>query len=94
MVGRQNLGVRLFNVSSMLSNFVASTDGKTAVLQLVNYSDFPVENVTVHFTGDYRRATLIAPDSAVQSLEIYPTDDGGGVDIAKVAVCAAVKLEQ
>jgi hypothetical protein len=94
MVGRRNLGVRLFNVSSMLSNLLASADGKTAVLHLVNYSDYPVENVTVHFLGDYKHATLVTPEGTQKPLEIYQTDEGGGVDIDKVGVCATVKLEQ
>jgi len=95
MVGRRNLGVRLFNVSSMLSNLLGAPDGKTAVLHLVNYSDYPVENVTVHFLGDYKKATLLAPDGSEQKLEIYPTEEeGGGVDIAKIGVCATVKLEK
>jgi hypothetical protein len=40
MIGRRNMGVRLFNVSSMLSNYLAAPDGKTAVVHLVNYSDY------------------------------------------------------
>ena len=94
MVGRRNLGVRLFNVSSMLSNALVSSDGKTGIVHLVNYSDYPVENVTLYFLGDYRRATLIAPDGTEQALKIYSDDEGNGVDIAKVGVCATVRLEQ
>jgi hypothetical protein len=92
MVGRRNLGVRLFNVSSMLSNLLISGDGKTAVLHLVNYSDYPVENVAVHFIGDYKHAVLTSPEGAEKPLEVYPTEDGGGVDIAKVSVCATIRL--
>ena len=63
MVGRRNLGVRLFNVSSMLSNLLASADGKTVVVHLVNYSDYPVENVTVHFIwASSSSATLLTPE--------------------------------
>jgi hypothetical protein len=94
MIGRRNLGVRLFNVSSMLSNVVASDDGRTVVLHLVNYADYPVENVTVQFAGSFRRATLLTPDGAEKSLEIYTADEARGVDIDKVAVCATIKLEQ
>jgi hypothetical protein len=94
MVGRRNMGVRLFNVSSMLSNLLASADGKTAVVHLVNYSDFPVENVAVHFPAEYKRATLTTPEGVAKSLEVYPTEEGGGVDIDKVLVCATIKLEQ
>ncbi|HEY2017811.1 MAG TPA: hypothetical protein VGH38_30105 [Bryobacteraceae bacterium] len=94
MIGRQNLGVRLFNVSSMLSNFIASGDQKTAVLHLVNYADYPVEGITVHFTGGYKRATLTTPEGTEKSLEIYPVEDGGGVDIDKVSVLATITLQQ
>jgi hypothetical protein len=94
MVGRRNLGVRLFNVSSMLSNLLTGGDGKTVVLHLVNYSDYPVEDVTVHFMGKFSRAMLLTPGGSEKKLEIYPTEDGGGVDLDKVAVCATVRLEQ
>ncbi len=94
MVGRRNLGVRLFNAASMLSNFLISSDGRTAVLNLVNYSDYPVENVSVHFLGDYKHAALLTPDGVDKPLELYKTDDGWGADIDKVNVCATVRLEQ
>lgn len=93
MIGRRNLGVRLFNVSSMLSNALVSADGKTEIVHLVNYADYPVENVAVHFLGAYRRATLVTPDGAEKSLEIYPAEEGSGVDIDKVDVCATIRLE-
>jgi len=93
MVGRKNLGVRLFNVSSMLSNLLVSPDGKQVVVHLVNYSGYPVENVAVHFLGNYKKATLLTPEGVSKTLEIYQTEDGGGVDIAKVDVCATVNLE-
>jgi hypothetical protein len=92
MVGRRNLGVRLFNVSSMLSNLLISADGKTAVLHLLNYSDYAVENVAVHFIGDYKHAAQTSPEGKEKPLEVYPTEDGGGVDIDKVSVCATIRL--
>jgi hypothetical protein len=94
MIGRRNLGVRLFNVSSMLSNVLISADGKTVVLHLVNYADYPVENITVQFLGSFRRATLLTPDGAEKPLEIYASEESHGVDIDKVAACATIKLEQ
>ena len=93
LVGRENLGVRLFNVSTMRSNVLASSDGKTEIVHLVNYSDYPVENITVQFLGGYRRATLLAPDGTERALEVYATEDASAVDIDKVAVCATLKLE-
>jgi hypothetical protein len=93
MIGRRNLGVRLFNVASMLSNYVSAPDGKSAVVQLVNYSDYPVDDVTLHYLADFPRATLITPEGAEKKLEVYKTEDGYGVDLARVSTCAAIRLE-
>jgi hypothetical protein len=94
LIGHKNLGVRLFNVSSMLSNVLASDDGKTEVVHLVNYSDFPVENVTVHVLGEFHHATLATPEGSEKSLTVYPADEGWGVDLDRVAVCATIRLEK
>jgi hypothetical protein len=94
MIGRRNLGVRLFNVASMLSNYLAAPDGKTALVHLVNYSDYPVENVAMHFTGEFKHATLMTPEIAGKPLEIYKTEEGWGVDVDRVGVCATIRLEQ
>jgi hypothetical protein len=93
LTGRRNLGARLFNVSSMLSNLIESADGKRVVLHLVNYSDYPVENVTAHVLGTFKKATLLRPDAPPKELEIYPVEDGIGIDIPQVGALAAVVLE-
>ena len=93
MIGRKNLGARLFNVSSMLSSLLASPDGKEVVVQLVNYSNYPVENVAVHMLGTFKHARLYTPEGVEKDLEIYATDEGSGIDIEKVSVCATVRLD-
>ncbi|MGA2135864.1 MAG: hypothetical protein ABSH50_26535 [Bryobacteraceae bacterium] len=94
MTGRKNLGVRLFNVSSMLSNVLATDDGKQVVVELVNYSAYPIENVTVQLLGNFKHAQLLTPDGAPKDLDVYVTDEGGtGVDIDRVSACAAVRLD-
>ena len=95
MVGRRNLGVKLYNVATMLSNVVASPDGKIEVVQLVNYSDYPVDDITMHFLGNFKRAVLTTPDGIEKTLPIYSVEEEGfGVDIDKVNVCATIRLEQ
>ncbi len=93
-VGRGNLGVRLFNASAMLSNFLISADGKTAILHLVNYSDYPVENITAQFLDDFHHAALLAPGSPERPLDLHRTNDGWEADIDKISVCATIKLER
>ena len=94
MTGRRNLGARLFNVSSMLSNLVGSPDGKREVLFLVNYSGYPVENITVHLLGKYRTATVLAPGQKARDLPVYEVEDGTGTDIDMVQVMAAIVMEK
>jgi hypothetical protein len=93
MIGRRNLGARLFNVSSMLSNMLISADRKHVVVHLVNYSNYPVEAVTVHMLGQYHHAKLLTPEGGERDVEIYKTEEGSGVDIDKIAVCATLQLD-
>jgi hypothetical protein len=93
MIGRGNLGVRLFNVSSMLSNLLVSGDGKQQLVHLVNYSNYPVESVTMHALGEWHRAYLYTPEGLEKKLEVYKVDEGTGVDIDRVNVSATVRLE-
>jgi hypothetical protein len=94
MMGRRNLGARLFNVGSMLSNLVASPDGRRVGLFLVNYSDFPVDSITAHLLGKYRKATLYRPGREARALELFDNEDGVGVDVDEVDVAALVVLER
>jgi hypothetical protein len=94
MTGRKNMGARLFNVSSMLSNVLASGDGKQVVVEMVNYSAYPIEDVTVQVLGRFQHARLLTPDGGEKNLEVYVTEEGGtGVDIARVPACATVRLD-
>jgi hypothetical protein len=93
LTGRTNLGARLFNVSSMLSNLLEAPDQKQLVLQLVNYTDFPVENITAHVLGTFHTARLYRPNRQPQTLETYAVEDGTGIDIDKIGALGTVVLE-
>jgi len=92
MIGRKNLGVRLFNVASMLSNLENGPRGSIYV-QLVNYSEYGVENVTVHALGKFKKAHLFMPGGVEKDLEVYDQEDGSGVDLDKVEVVATVRFD-
>ena len=94
MTGRRNLGARLFNVSSMLSNLLEAPGGAQLILHLVNYSDFPIESITAHVLGTYKHARLLTTDGASKDLAVYPVEEGTGLDIEKIDVVAAVVLDQ
>jgi len=93
MIGRKNLGARLFNVSSMLSNVVAAEDGREVVVELVNYSAYPTDDVTVQVLGAFKHAQLLTPAGIQKDLAVYPTEEGGtGVDLDRVSACIAVRF--
>ncbi|MEO7142931.1 MAG: hypothetical protein ABI165_05445, partial [Bryobacteraceae bacterium] len=93
MTGRKNLGARLFNVSTMISNLLESPDGKQVILHLVNYSDYPVENITVHLLGKFQHARLYRPDAPEKAVAPYEVEEGTGVDIDSMGAVATLVLE-
>lgn len=94
LTGRRNLGARLFNVGTMLSNLTESPDGNRRLLHLVNYTDFPVEAITAHMLGKWGRATLHQPGLPSKQLETYSTEDGTGIDIPEMGWYAILEVEQ
>jgi hypothetical protein len=94
MIGRRNMGARLFNVATMLSNMQITADGKKVLLHLVNYADFPVENVAVHLLGKYKTAYLHLPEKPEPiKMELYDADEGCGLDIDAVKSVGTLVLE-
>ena len=93
LTGCENLGARLFNVGSMLSNLLESADGKQVALQLVNYSDYPVQDITVHVLGKFKHATLMRPEAGPQKLEVYDVDEGTGIDVPALGALGTLILE-
>ena len=91
---RKNFGVRTFNTAGVLSNAVTSPDGKNLIVYLANFTDGPVENVTVHALGNWTTARLISPDSKTRELEMYPVAGGTGIDIETLGALAIVQLER
>jgi hypothetical protein len=59
----------------------------------VNYTNYPVENVTVHVLGKWSKARVLAPGKPTRDLEVYPTDDGTGIDIDTVGFTATLIVE-
>ena len=94
MIGRRNMGVRLFNVSSMLSNYLASPDGKSAIVHLVNYSDYPVENVTMHYLGEFQARHADHSRRGRQAAGNLQDRRRMGCGRGPRGVCATVRLEQ
>ena len=90
---RKNFGARTFNTTGMQSSVLVSSDGKSILIHLVNYTESPVEAITVQALGSWKRATLYSPDGPARNFPVYPVKDATGVDIEKMGAMATVKLE-
>jgi hypothetical protein len=92
--GRENLGVRLFNVSSILSHLLETPGQKQVVLHLLNYSEYPVVNVSVELPDAYTRARLYAPGA--EPIDIAVERARGGTNLLierRVDTLATLVLE-
>jgi hypothetical protein len=77
----------------MLSRIGQGPDGKGVFLQLVNYSGYPVENVTVHLLGEFKTAKLLRPGAEPVKLETYATEEGTGIDVPAADIFAVLAVE-
>jgi hypothetical protein len=93
LIGRRNFAARIFGAPSMLSSLKATADRNTLALHLVNYSDYPVESISVHLTGKFTRARLLTPRGERPG-DLYPLEDGTGVDIDRVEDVAILLIER
>jgi hypothetical protein len=93
IIGRRNYGARVFGAPGMLSTLKVSPDGSRLAVILVNYTDYPVENITLHFPIRVQRARL-ADGRGAEMLEVYETDDGSGVDVPRVEDLALITADR
>ncbi len=93
LLGRDQLGVRLFRAAAVLPH--ASIDGRTrdASLHLVNYASYPAESVLVRIAGAFRKATLHRPGSPPEELAIEQSAGYVEITLGRLPVYGVVRLE-
>ncbi len=89
----ENLGVRLFNVASILSSLVADPATGRGYLFLINYAEHAAEDVAMYFPGRIRLARLHTPGDSPRQLEAYAVDEGTAFDIDRFGAAAIVEFE-
>ena len=90
---RKNFGARTFNTSSIIFDVRARPDGKSILVHLLNYTDFPSEDIALQVLGTWHHARLYSPGHAVRELPVYPVKDGTGIDIDRIAVLGTVVVD-
>lgn len=90
---RKNFGARTFNTSSIIFDVRARPDAKSILVHLLNYTDYPAEDIALQVLGSWHRARLYTPEGPVRELPVYPVKDGTGVDVNRIAVLGTVVVE-
>ena len=90
---RKNFEVRTFNTASVLFHLLATPDGGSLLVHLLNYADYAAEDITARVVGKWRRARLYSPDAEVRELPVYPVKEGTGIDIDRIRVAATLRLD-
>ena len=93
LIGRRNFGIRVFGAPGMLSNLKLSPERSRAAVHLVNYTDYPVETITIQTTEKWSSARLLTPKGE-KALELYAGEEGMAFDIDRVEDVAIVVLER
>ena len=92
LIGRRNFGVRVFGAPGVLSNLKATPDRAKQALHLVNYTQHPVESITIYIAGKHKKVTLLTPQGD-KPMDTYDVDEGTGVDIAKFVDIGILLIE-
>jgi len=94
LVGKGNLGIRLFNAPTILPYLSASDDGKQLLVQMINYASGPSEAITVRVRGSYRTARLFGLNGPANDLPVEKQEQDIELTIEKIQTYAALVLER
>jgi hypothetical protein len=90
LVTTPELGVSVFNTSSVLSFVTVAGDGGRMMIQLVNYATEPAKSISIWITGSFGSARLFAPDSAPVDLPLRHSGGRTEIGVPTLAAYGAV----
>jgi len=94
LLGKGNLGIRLFNAPTVLPYLSASDDSKQLLVQMINYASGPTETITVRVRGSYRTARLLDLNGSAADLPIERSEQDIELAIKQIQTYAALVLEK
>jgi hypothetical protein len=94
LLGKGNLGIRLFNAPTILPYLSAREDGKQRLVQMINYASGPSERITVRVRGPYRTARLFSLNGSAVDLPIERSEEDVELTIERIQTYAALVLEK
>jgi len=94
LLGKGNLGLRLFNAPTVLPYLSASEDGKQLLVQMINYASGPSDAITVRVSGSYRTARLYGLTGAAADVPMEKSEQGIELAIGQIHTYGALLLEK
>jgi hypothetical protein len=93
LLSDDDLGVAPFNVPSVITFASGGAPGQPLRVQLVNYSEYPAEAITLRVAGKFHSARLETPEGAGVNLSLRADEGRAEVTIPKVLVWATVSMQ-
>jgi len=93
LVDAADLGVTLTNAPSVLPYVTASDSGDRMVMQLVNYTDAPVESLVIWLQRKIKSARLHVPNGPALDLPVRRSGARTEITIPKLGTYGAVVVE-
>jgi hypothetical protein len=93
LLSPEEMGVTAFNVPSVLTYASSRDSGGRMLVQLLNYSRFPAEAITLRVNGSFKTARLHAPGTTPVDLAVSKAGSRTEVSIRELAVWGGVLLE-
>ena len=94
LLGRDNLGVRLFRGASVLIYVSVDHANNRVLVHLLNYASEPADSLVVRVTGDFRKASLNTPERDPEELALEKSAGRVEVNIQSLSVYGVILLEK
>ncbi len=93
LLSPEEMGVSAFNVPSVLTYASTADSGKRVLVQLLNYSRYPAEALTIRVNGSFKAARLFVPEAAPVDLPLSKVGNRTEIAIRELAVWGGLLLE-
>jgi hypothetical protein len=93
LIGREQLGVRLFRAPSVLSHAARGAEGDVLV-HLINYASYPAESLVVRVAGEFRKARWYTPGAPPEDASLESAPGRAEATIARLPVYGVLRLER
>jgi hypothetical protein len=93
LLSPEEMGVSAFNVPSVLTYASTADSGKRVLVQLLNYSRYPAEALTIRVNGNFKTARLFVPEAAPADLPLKKVGNRTEIAIRELAVWGGLLLE-